>query len=179
MAAPPPADRLLLVGRCYKPHGVKGEMKVIPESDDPERLLDLETLFVGHDPDNVQAMTVLGTRMQTTGRGPLVLIRFDGVHTPEQVQAFRHQLVFADADELPLEDDEFFLHELIGMAVVLTDGTPVGVLHDTMHLTAHDVYVVARDGRPDVMIPAVEEFVKEIDFDAQRIVIEPVEGLLE
>lgn len=172
-------DELLLVGRVLRAHGVRGEMKLLPETDDPERFADLETIYLGPRPETAEAWPVTSVRFQQSKKGTLVVVRLEGVETPEDVAALRGRAVYALAADLPpLAEDEVFLHDLIGLAVATESGEAVGEVKDVLQMPAHDTLLVARDTLPDVMIPAVPEFIVAVDLEAERIVIRPIEGLL-
>ncbi len=174
-------ETLLLVGRVGKTHGVRGEVKVIPETDDPERFAALETVFLGQQPEDAAPHSVASVRFQQSKRGLTIVLKLDGIETMEQAAALRRKAVFAFEEDLPpLADDEFFLHDLIGLDVVTEQGDQVGVVRDVLELPAHHIYVVARPDKPDAMIPAVPAFITEIDIHgAQRLVVRPIEGLLD
>lgn len=172
---------LLLVGRVGKTHGLRGEVKVIPETDDLARFATLERVFLGQKPEDAAPHRVASVRFQQSKRGATVVLKLDGIETMEQAAALRRQAVFAFEEDLPpLDDDEFFLHDLIGLAVVTEQGEVVGVIKEVLDLPAHHVYVVKRPGKPDAMIPAVPAFIIDLDVDdAQRLVVRPIEGLLD
>ena len=118
-------EALLLVGRVGKTHGVQGEVKVIPETDDPKRFAALETIFLGQQPQDAAPHSVVSVRFQQSKRGLTVLLKLDGIETIEQAAALRRKAVFAFEEDLPpLDDDEFFLHDLIGLDVVTEQGNP-------------------------------------------------------
>ncbi len=171
---------LLVVGRVIRSHGVRGEIKVLPESDDPERLLSLSEVFIGNSEAEAVSYDVNGARFQQSKKGLTVLYTLDEVNSRDAADALRHQVVFATVDDLPpLEDGEYFLHDLIGSKVDTDAGDPVGTLKDVLELPAHNVYVIARQGKGDVMVPAVPAFIEKVDVDARHIVIRPIEGLLD
>ena len=173
-------DALLLMGRIGKTHGVRGAVKVIPETDDPARFADLETVFVGKKLAEVMHHTVVSVRVQPTRRGPTVVLKLEGIDTMEAAALLRQHLVFAREEDLPpLADGEFFLHDLIGLDVVTDQGELVGTLKEVLELPANNVYVVARSGRPDALIPAVPTFIDAVDFEGRRLVVRPIEGLLD
>lgn len=179
-AADNPADTLLLMGRIGKPHGVMGEVKVVPETDDPQRFDDLKTVYVGERPEQVQAREVVSVRHQHTKRGLTVLLKLASVEDREAAASLRGLYVFAHEDDLPpLEDDEYYLHDLIGLRVQTEAGETVGTVDDILEMPGNEVLVVARPGAADVLIPAVSAFIAEIDFDAGQLTIRPIEGLLE
>lgn len=173
-------DSLLLVGTCGRAHGVRGEVKVVPETDDPERLLGLERVFVGAAPERARALTVETIRFQPTRRGLVALVQLDGVVGREGADLLRGQHVYAaEADLPPLDEGEVFLHDLIGLAVVTDVGDAVGTVDDVLTGGAQPLLVVRREGKPDALVPDVDEIVTDVDLEAARITIAPPEGLLD
>ena len=171
---------LLMVGRVIRSHGIRGELKVLPESDNPERLLDLPQVFIGEQESATTAFPVAAARFQQTKKGLAVLMTLEGISTRDDADALRKQVVYALQNDLPpLESGEYFLHEIIGSKVETDSGKEVGELKEIMELPAHDIYIVKRQGLPDVMIPAVPEFIEKVDVDEKLIVIRPIEGLLD
>lgn len=176
----PAPDSLLLVGTVGRPHGVLGEVKVVPETDDPERLRALERVFVGDAPERAEGRVVEGLRFQPTKRGLTVLVRFAGITGRDAADLLRGLHVYAvETDLPPLEEGEVFLHDLIGLAVVTDEGEAVGTVTDVLSGGAQPLLVVKRDGRPDALVPDVDEIVTDVDLDAERITIRPPEGLLD
>ncbi len=174
------SESLLLVGQVWRAHGVKGEVKVVPETDDPSRFEDLRLVFVGTTPASAVARRVETVRLQPTKRGLLAIVKFEGVDSREEVDALRRSHVFAREGDLPaLEGDEYYIHDLIGLEVLTVAGEIVGTVEDVIAGPAQEVLVVARRDKKAVMIPVVDEFVDEIDLEERRIVIRPIEGLLE
>lgn len=173
-------EALLLIGRIGKPHGVRGEMKVVPETDTPERFEELEICYVGARPEKAAPYPISSVRYQHSKRGITVLLALDAVADRDEAEVFRGQLVYAHRDDLPpLDDDEFFVDDLIDLDVVTASGAAVGTIVDVMDLPGHPVCVVARPGQPDALIPAVPEFIDAVDFEAGQVVIRPIEGLLD
>lgn len=171
---------LLLVGRIGRAHGIRGEVKVIPETDDPSRLQALSTVYLGSSPEDAKARQVRRSRLQQTKRGVVGVVHLEGVNDREGADALRNQAVYASPDDLPpLADDEFFLHDLVGLQVVTSDGENVGRVKAYIDQEWQALIVVAREGKPDVLIPAVPAFIETIDLDEQQLVIQPIEGLLD
>lgn len=173
-------DDLLLIGRVLKAHANDGEAKVAPETDDPARFEPLERVYLGRTPGQAAPRRVEGVRHQTTKRGPLVLLKLDGVDDRAAAEALRRQQVYAAKDDLPpLGEDEAFIHDLVGLAVVTEEGRRLGTVEGVEQAPAHDVFIVARegeDGNP-AMIPSVEKFVREVDLENDRLVVRPIEGM--
>ena len=168
------------MGRIVRAHGLRGEVKIQPETDDPNRFATLPTLYLGDDSPGALAYDVEQVRLQQTKRGPAVIVKLKGVDTREAAEAVRRLQVFARREDLPpLEADEYYVADVIGFAVFTEDGTPVGRLKDVLETGGHDVWLIAREGRPDLMIPAVPAFIGDLDLDAARATIRPIEGLLD
>ena len=182
-------DDLFLVGQVTLPHGVHGEMKVRPETDDPARFALFERIYIGADAPRAarSEREVEGVRFQTMKNGTTaVLLGLAGVDTREDAADLRGQSVFAHVGDLPpLEDGEVFVHDLIGMSVVVVDekeqptGETVGEVRDVLETGASLMFSVAREGRPDLLVPDVPPIVRAVDTDAREIRILPPDGLLD
>lgn len=174
------SETLLLVGYFGRAHGVSGEVKVFPETDDPERFLAFERVFVGASADRTREYSVESVRFQMLKGRTIVLLKVEGISTPEEAETLTRLGIFADVNDLPpLEDGEVFIHDMIGMEVVEKEGgQPIGTLRDVLE-GAQYLFVVARDDRPDVLIPDVPEIVVDVDAVSRRITVDPPEGLIE
>lgn len=173
-------DSLLLVGRIWRAHGLRGEVKVIPESDDTERFEDLPVLYTGTTANTARSRTVQSVRYQHSKKGTLVILKLEGVDSRDEAESLKKSLVYARPDDVPpLQEDEYFLHDLIGLQAVREDGSAIGVVDNVLELPGQELLVIAREDRPSALVPAVPEFVVDIDVDAGRLVIRPIEGLLE
>ncbi len=169
-------DDLVLVGFVGKPHGVYGDVKVVPETDDPHRFEDFKHVHLEID-GRAQRFSVTRVRMQSSKRGLIPVLSLDGVGDREHADALRRIGIYVEEDELELEEDEFFLHDLIGLQTEDESGTVIGTVQDVMSLPAGPVLVVSRPNEKDALIPAVPEFVAEIT--ESTIVIKVIEGLFD
>ena len=172
-------NELVTVGRIVKAHGIRGEVKVVPETDDPERFLDFESVLIGPEPGKARKYTIKGIRFQPSSKGITVLASFDEVKTRNDADALVKSRLYVSEGALQLEDDEYFLHDLIGCTVVDVGGEHIGVVKDVLEMPAHFIYLVSRNGKPDAMIPAVDAFIEEVDLEARRITITSIEGLID
>ena len=176
-------DRLLLVGRIGRPHGVRGEVKVFPETDDPNRLADVERLFVGESPEGAREVAVEGVRYQYPKGRTVVLLTLAGVDTREGAEDLGGRQLYADEGDLPaLAEGEVYIHDLIGLEVVVVDdaggvvGDPVGTVRD-FYDGAQLLFAIERPDGTEVLLPDVDEFVDRLDLDARRLYVRPPEGL--
>lgn len=174
------SESLLLVGRIWRAHGVRGELKIIPETDDPGRFEDLTVIYTGSTAAKADSHAIESIRFQPTKRGVIIIAKLRGIDSRETAEAMRKESVFARESDLPpLEEGEFFLHDLIGLAVRTALGEAVGTVDDVIEGPAQTILVVTRKDRASVMIPVVDEFVEAIDLDQRQIIIQPIEGLLD
>lgn len=180
-------DTLVRMGRIGRPHGVAGEVKVFPETDDPARFGAVGRVFVGAAPAKARAAEVEGVRFQyPKGGSVVVLLRLRGVASREDAAALGGQHVFASTDDLPpLADGEAYLHDLVGLAVFeLGDGDvpgeqPLGTVRDVLEGGAQLLFQVARPEGEDVLIPDAPAFVARLDLAARRLYVRLPEGLVE
>lgn len=177
-------DRLLLMGRVGKTHGVRGEMKVVPETDEPERFADLETLYLGATAERARPVEVEGVRFQYPKGRTVVLLALAGVDSVEAASDLRGEQLWADTDDLPpLEDGEAYIHDLIGLTVVLVDDEgaeveEIGTVRD-LYDGAQLLFAIDRPDKPEMLLPDVDEFVIRLDLDARRLYVRPPEGLID
>lgn len=183
-SAPDDADvapeALVQVGFVFRPHGIEGELKINPEhTDDPARYEELETVYLGKSPHAVVRHTISSVRYQQTKRGTTVILGLDDIESRTDAEAVMKQKVFVTEEDLELDDDEFFIHELVGLSVVTEEGEELGTVANYMEMPAQDVFVVTRPGGREAMVPAVEDFIIDIDLEDDRVVVRPIDGLFD
>ncbi len=177
-------DRLLLMGRLGRTHGIRGDIKVVPETDVPKRFASLKRVFIGTEPDAARERALTNVRFQYPKGRVVVLLSIEGLATVEEAETLRGLNVYAhDADLPALGDGEVFLHDLEGLTVWSVDdeGEPsdrLGVVRD-LYDGAQLLFAVARDGKPDVLLPDVEEVVVAGDLPGRRLLVRPPEGLFD
>ena len=178
-------ERLLLMGRIGRVHGIRGEMKVVPETDDPRRFELVPRVFLGETPDRVVPRTVEHVRFQYPKGRTVVLLSLEGTDTIEQAEALRGRNVFASVDDLPpLDDGEAYLHDLIGLKVVQADESGKATAVTLGKVTnvfdgAQLLLEVSLPGAVPVLLPDVEEFVLSVDVPAGLILVRPPAGLFD
>jgi len=174
-----PTD-LVKVGFVFRPHGLEGELKVDPSAtDDPARFETLPAVFLGAQPHRVTRHAVLSVRYQQTKRGTTVILGLEGIADRDAAEAVAKMDVFATEAALGLEDDELFADDLVGWTVVTEDGSVQGTVANFMEMPAQDLFVVRTPGDAEAMIPAIDDFIVEIDEEAERIVVRPIDGLMD
>lgn len=167
---------LLVVGRLGRPHGIRGELTVEVRTDEPELRLAVGAVLTT-DPVAAGPLTVAAAHWH----GDRLLLSFEGVADRTAAEALRGVLLQADIDpaQAPQDPAEYYDRQLVGLRVVLADGTEVGELVEVVHLPGQDLLAVRREGRPEALVPFVAELVPTVDLATGRIVIAPPPGLLE
>jgi len=167
------------MGRIVQTHGIGGEVKIAPETDDPARFQSLKTIYVGSNTESAVSFDLLSVRLQPSKFGITVVAKLSGIDRIEDAESLAKLKVYALESDLPaLEDGEFYFSDLIDMVVVDLQDEKIGTVIDVIEGRGQNILVVQRKSMPDVMIPMVDEFIVEIDFDANQIQIDPIEGLL-
>lgn len=164
--------RFLAIGRVIKPHGVQGEVRVELMTDVPERFKWLESVYVGE--RNPRRVVVESVRFHQE----FVLLKLAGYPTRTEAEALRDELLQVPEEEaIPLEEGEYFLHQLLGLEVLTEGGQSLGRLTDVLETGANNVFVVSgADG--EHLIPDIPDVVQEVDVDGGSIIIRPLPGLL-
>ncbi|MCB8945070.1 MAG: 16S rRNA processing protein RimM [Ardenticatenaceae bacterium] len=164
--------RFLVIGQVGKPHGVRGEVRVIPHTDVPERFAWLEQIFIGEtDP---QSVVVESARLHKS----FVLLKLAGYDSREQVERLRGEwLQVLAEDAIPLEEGEYFLFQLVGLQVFRESGELLGELVEVIETAANNVFVIQMADQ-QLLLPDIEEVVREIDFANGRMTVYLLPGLL-
>jgi 16S rRNA processing protein RimM len=171
-----PADRLVAIGEIGRPHGLRGEVRVVPLTDRPERFETLRDCLLWDEPrDRRQPCRIKGARVQ----GNVLLVAVAGYDTPEAAAKLTGWLLAVpESQALPAPDGHFYPWQLVGCRVLTEDGRDVGSVLRIEGSAAQDLWVVG-DERREHLVPAVAEIVREVDLGGRRVVIRPPEGLLE
>ena len=164
----------LVVGSLRRPHGVRGEMVMEVLTDFPERLEPGTQVFVG---EEHRALQVESARPHNEG----MLIKFEGVQTPDAAGRYRNQLVYVtSADRPALPEGQYYEHQILGFSVVDDDSKEaLGTLSEIMHTGANDIYVVARQDGSELLLPVIASVVLEIDGSQRTIRVHLLPGLID
>jgi 16S rRNA processing protein RimM len=173
MARTAPSDAgLITVGRIVAPHGLQGEVRVRLETDFPERFAARRAVFLVRD-GRAEPTTITAARPHRAG----MLVSIAGVEDATAAGQLRGAAIAVPRASLaPLDEDSFYVFQLIGLRACTTDGEDLGVVGEVMRGPAHDIYVVrGRDG--EVLLPAVRQVVRGVDLAAGVITVELPVGL--
>lgn len=168
-------EQKLQVGIITATHGLKGEVKVYPTTDDPGRFRRLKKVIL----DNGKMSADLEIESVKYFK-QFVILKFKGLDDIEQVEKFRKASLYVTRENaVRLKKDEYFIADLIDMKVVNEDGSPLGTLRDVITTGANDVYEVALDESGTVLIPAIKECILEVDVENAVMKVHLLEGLLD
>jgi 16S rRNA processing protein RimM len=168
------SETLQEIGKIVGTHGLRGDLKVRMSSDDPEILLATDKVFL-HLPNGEQ-LTATPVR-QSVHKGQ-VLLRLQDYESINLVEHMVGGQILLPEDQLPeLEDDEYYWSQLNGLQVVDQKRGPIGKLQQMFNTAAHDTYVVKGE-YGEVLIPAVAQFILEIDLQKQVMHVDLPEGLM-
>lgn len=162
------------IGVVSGAHGIQGEIKVVPMTDDPQRFRLLDQIYLDFSANNLKSYTIQRVRFQKR----TILLKLEGIEdrsTVEQLQGIELKIPRESCLELP--DDQYYIFQIIGLAVYSTDGQWLGKLSDVMQMPANDVYVV-QNGEQEILIPAIKDVIKKVDLETGVMTIELLEGLL-
>jgi 16S rRNA processing protein RimM len=161
------------IGKITSTHGIKGDVKIYPLTDDPDRFFSLEKVYVG------EIKELLIPQEVKLHKG-MVLLRFKGMEDINQVIRYKNHYVYVlDEDRVKLPDGRFFISDLLECEVVDTSGNLIGNITDVLQSAANDVYVIHSDQGKEFLIPAVERFVVSVDIINKKVVVDPIEGMIE
>ncbi len=168
--------RYLVVGQVIGAHGLRGELKVRLLTDDPHRFAQLKRVFVGLEDEDPVAWILQSYRIHKN----YALLQLEGCDDRTTVQTLTGLLIQVPREEaIPLEEDEYFEHQILGLSVWTVDGSHLGTVDEIIYTGAHEVYVIQDSGaaQREILIPAIRDVVLEVDLDAGRLIVELPEGL--
>lgn len=161
----------LAVGLLRRPHGVRGDILFTVTTDFPERLRPGTLVFFGDDKREIKI-----TRRRPHNDG--ILFGFEGIATPEQAAKYTGKTVFVRAeDRPPLPEGEYYHHQIIGLDVFDEAGASLGVVSEILETGANDVYVVKNPAGREILLPALEQVVLEIDLERKMMKVHLLPGL--
>ncbi len=168
-------EDMFRVGVISSVHGVRGEVKVFPTTDDPARFKELEevTLDTGK---GVITLKIQGVKFFKQ----MVILKFEGYDHIEDIEKYKGKDLWIRREQaVKLEEGEYFIADLIGLAVKAEDGQSLGRLKDVLKTGANDVYVVEMDSGKELLIPVIPDCIIKVDLDSGEVIIHLLDGLLD
>lgn len=166
-------NKYLECGKIINTHGIKGQIKLESFCDSPKVLASLGKVYL-HEGNVYKEFKVRGASVFKS----FVIMDLDGIDSCESAELLKGRIVYADREDIALEEGSFFIADLIGVKVIdSVNGKVYGTITDVINRGASDIYVVSTP-YGEKMIPVVDEFVKKIDLDS-GVYVQPIPGLLE
>lgn len=169
-------EDMLKVGIIASTHGVKGEVKVYPTTDDVNRFKKLKQVLMDNGKEMI-SLEIEGVKFFKQ----MVILKFKGIDNLDDVVKFKQKdLYILRKDAVKLKADEYFIADLIGMDVYDEQGSKLGELTDVMTTGANDVYIVQmQEYEKELLIPAIKECILNIDVEQKKMIVHIMEGLLD
>ncbi len=169
------ADRFQ-IGVISTTHGLKGEVKVFPTTQDPERFLETEKVFLDTGREGIREIGIERARIN----GKYVIVKFRGLDRIEDVERLRgKELMVSRQDAISLETDEYYTSDLIGITVTDENGEELGRIVNVFSTGANDVYEMeAGEGEATVLLPAIKECILSVDIKEGVMKVRMMDGLM-
>jgi 16S rRNA processing protein RimM len=168
-------EQRLKVGVITATHGIKGEVKVFPLTDDVSRFKDLKKVYL----DTKKEVLTLEITSVKFFKNQAIL-KFKGIDTINDIEKYKHcELLIDRSDAVPLEEDEYFIADLIGLDVYTEENESLGKTVDVITTGANDVYVIKGEKYGEILIPAIKECILKIDIKESKLFVHLLDGLLE
>jgi 16S rRNA processing protein RimM len=172
------SEKLYTVGKIVNTQGIKGELKIYPETDFPDQRFAEGSALVFYDPQKQTTLPVIVESAREHKK--LFIIKFQGFNNINEAEKYKGWLLKVEqkyVGELP--DDEFYHHEIIGCTVVTDEGEELGTISEILSPGANDVWVVERPQGKPALLPYIDEVVLEVNIAEKRVRVHLMEGLLD
>ncbi|MGC6178242.1 ribosome maturation factor RimM [Lacrimispora sp. 38-1] len=168
-------ENLLRVGVISSTHGVKGEVKVFPTTDDSTRFKQLKKVILDTGREQID-LEIEGVKFFKN----MVILKFKGYDSIDEIEKYKGKDLLITRDlAVELGPDENFIIDLIGLLVVTDDGEELGTLTDVIKTGANDVYEVKMTDGREVLLPAIKECVLNVDLEKKTVTVHMMDGLLD
>lgn len=167
-------EELLQVGVITSTHGVRGEVKVFPTTDDAARFKQLKHVLLDNGRE-MKPLEIQGVKFFKQ----FVILKFKGIDNINDIERYKRcPLLVERKDAVELKEDEYFIADMIGIQVETEDGEVFGTLKDVMETGANDVYVIDTEEHGEVLVPAIKECILDVDVENRKMTIHLMDGLI-
>jgi 16S rRNA processing protein RimM len=168
-------DDLLRVGVISSTHGIKGEVKVFPTTDDNKRFTKLKKIILDTGKEKIE-LEIENVRFFKQ----MVILKFKGIDNINDIEKYKGKdLLITRENAVPLEKDEYFIYDIIDSVVITDKGEELGTLIEVLTTAANDVYVVKTKENKEILLPSIKECILDIDIEKKIIEVHVLEGLLD
>lgn len=162
----------VLIGEVVNIHGIKGEVKIYPYTDDIDNLSKTKVIYLDKD---LKDKYNISCRIQKN----MLLVKIDGINTPEEAEALRGKKVYIPKESLKkLEEGSYYIEDLLGSDIVDINGSYIGTLKYIFSTGANDVYEVETKEQGNIYLPAIKQVIKKVDIKNGKIYVEIMKGLI-
>lgn len=166
-------EQFLQVGVISSTHGIRGEVKVFPTTDDPMRFKKLKKVLLDTGRERLE-LEVQSVRFFKQ----FAIVKFKGIDNINDIEKYKGKGIFVPReDAVPLDEDEYYIADLIGMEVFTEDGH-FGVVKDVIETGANEVYIIESDEHGEVLIPAIRQCVLDVNVEEKKMKIRLMDGLI-
>ncbi len=166
-------EKHLRVGVISSTHGIKGEVKVFPTTDDPKRFQELKQVYLDTGKE-LLPLEIEGVKFFKQ----MVILKFKGIDNINEIEKYRGKdLLITRENAVKLDKDEYFIFDLIDSEVFTDEGERLGILTEIMTTGANDVYVVLTEEGKEILIPSIPECILEVDVENKKIKVHLLKGL--
>ena len=167
-------EELLQVGVITSTHGVRGEVKVFPTTDDAARFKQLKHVLLDTGRE-MKPLEIQGVKFFKQ----FVILKFKGIDNINDIERYKRcPLLVERKDAVKLKEDEYFIADMIGIQVETEDREVFGTLKDVMETGANDVYVIDTEEHGEVLVPAIKECILDVDVENRKMTIHLMDGLI-
>ena len=167
-------EQLLQVGVISSTHGVRGEVKVFPTTDDVKRFKKLKKVILDTGKEQLP-LEIEGVKFLKQ----FVILKFRGIDNINDIEKYKGKSLLVDREHaVKLKKDEYFIADMIGMDVFTEEGELFGALKDVMETGANDVYIIEMSDGKEVLVPAIKQCILDVDIENRKMVIHLLEGLV-
>ena len=167
-------EKQLQVGVISSTHGVRGEVKVFPTTDDVKRFKNLKHIYLDTGKEQM-SLEIEGVKFFKQ----FAILKFKGIDNINDIEKYKGRPLFIDReDAVELEDDEYYIADMIGISVFTEDGKQFGTLKDVMETGANDVYIIDSNEHGEVLLPAIKECVLDVNIEEGKMTVHIMEGLI-
>ncbi len=159
----------LEAGIITSTHGIQGEVKLLPWADSPDFLQKIQTFYIDGQPHRILRSRVY--------KGRLLIAALEGITDVNAAMCLKNKVISISRADVTLPEGDFFIQDILGASVRTEDGAEVGVLEEVLDRPVQNIYVVRRTDGSELLIPAVEEFIRHTDVDAGVITVRLLEGM--
>ena len=164
----------LEIGQIVNTFGVKGMVKVVPFTDDVERFENLKSVFLEKN-NKIEKKEIEETKYHKN----MILVKFKNVETIEEAEKYVNSYLKVDRENaIELEEDEYFIADLLGSEVYTDENVLLGKLEEIFNTGSNDIYVVKDEKGKQILLPAIADVIKNIDVINQKIIVHLIDGLL-